>query len=204
MHCIAAGTTIAIQGNRWRPQAAKQEGNEVSITFPWSTWKERLERPNVRGFSIDSTSRNGAPFRKGGVAIDGETTEQATNEYLPPLPPQNSPLLPTHTHYFSYSRAHLPHRRARGSIRSTHVGYSLLFSHASACPVAPIIRYCTRPHMVYATRLAARLWSQRFRCSHLLYPRDGQSARVRPLQPSLNHAKAVKVVPRDAPCDRVR
>ena len=112
MHCIAAGTTIAIQGNRWRPQAAKQEGNEVSITFPWSTWKERLERPNVRGFSIDSTSRNGAPFRKGGVAIDGETTEQATNEYLPPLPPQNSPLPPTHTHYFSYSRAHLPHRRA--------------------------------------------------------------------------------------------
>ena len=51
--------TIAILGDRWRPQAAKQEGDKISKTFLCIVWKQRNERPIIGGVSI--RSRNGAP-----------------------------------------------------------------------------------------------------------------------------------------------
>ena len=53
--------TIAIVGDRWWPQAAKQEGDHVSKEFLCNIWKQRHEGPNVGGVSI--RSRNGAPSR---------------------------------------------------------------------------------------------------------------------------------------------
>ena len=55
--------TIAILGDRWWPQTAKQDGDRISKQFLCNIWKERNERPNVGGISI--RSRNGAPSRKG-------------------------------------------------------------------------------------------------------------------------------------------
>ena len=39
--------TIAILGDRWWPQTAKQEGDKISKKFLCYVWKKRLERPNV-------------------------------------------------------------------------------------------------------------------------------------------------------------
>ena len=66
--------TIAILGDRWWPQTAKQDGNRISKQFLCSIyiWKNRNERPNVRGVSI--RSRNGAPSRKGCV-VTGQMTK---------------------------------------------------------------------------------------------------------------------------------
>ena len=50
--------TIAILGDRWWPQTAKQDGDRISRQFLCSIWKKRNERPNVGGVSI--RSRNGA------------------------------------------------------------------------------------------------------------------------------------------------
>ena len=50
--------TIAILGDRWWPQTAKQDGDRISKRFLCSIWKKRNERPNVGGVSI--RSRNGA------------------------------------------------------------------------------------------------------------------------------------------------
>ena len=47
--------TMAILGDRWWPQTAKQDGDR----FLCNIWKKRNERPNVGGVSI--RSRNGAP-----------------------------------------------------------------------------------------------------------------------------------------------
>ena len=55
--------TIAILGDRWWPQTAKQEGDRISKQFLCNRWKRRNERPNVGGVSI--RGRNGAPSRKG-------------------------------------------------------------------------------------------------------------------------------------------
>ena len=57
--------TIAILGDRWWPQTAKQEGDRVSEQFLCNIWKKRTERPNAGGVSI--RSGNGAPSRKGSV-----------------------------------------------------------------------------------------------------------------------------------------
>ena len=73
--------TIAILGDRWWLQTAKQDGDRISKQFLCSIWKKRNERPNVGGVSIES--RNGAPSRKG-CAVNGQITKQATNEYAPP------------------------------------------------------------------------------------------------------------------------
>ena len=54
--------TIAILGDRWWLQTAKQDGDRISKQCLCSIWKKRSERPNVRGVSI--RSRNGAPSRK--------------------------------------------------------------------------------------------------------------------------------------------
>ena len=65
--------TIAILGDRWWPQAAKQEGGMISKTFLLCTiWKQRMERLSVGGVFI--RSRNGTPSRKGCV-VNGQMTK---------------------------------------------------------------------------------------------------------------------------------
>ena len=56
--------TIAILGDRWCPQTAKQQEvqDEQKVLC---IWPKRNERPNVGGVSI--RSGNGAPLRKGCV-----------------------------------------------------------------------------------------------------------------------------------------
>ena len=63
--------TIAILGDRWWPQTAKQDGDGISKQFLCNIWKKRNERQNVGGVSI--RSRNGAPSRKGCV-VNGQMT----------------------------------------------------------------------------------------------------------------------------------
>ena len=41
--------TIAILGDRWWPQTAKQDGDRVSKSFLCSIWKKRSKHPNVGG-----------------------------------------------------------------------------------------------------------------------------------------------------------
>ena len=69
--------TIAILGDRWWPQAAKQEGDKISQQFLHFIRKQCNERPLVRGVSI-ITSRGGAPSRKGCV-VNGQMT-RASNK----------------------------------------------------------------------------------------------------------------------------
>ena len=54
--------TIAILGDKWWPQPAKQHGDKTSKQFLCSLWKKRNERPNAGGVSI--RSRNGAPLER--------------------------------------------------------------------------------------------------------------------------------------------
>ena len=68
--------TIAILGDRWWPQTAKQDGNRISKQFLCNIWKKRNERPNVGGVSI--RSRYGAPSRNGCV-VNGHMTK-ASNQ----------------------------------------------------------------------------------------------------------------------------
>ena len=63
--------TIAILGDRWWPQTAKQDGDRISKEFLCYMWKKHDERPNVGGVSI--RSGNGAPSRKGCVVNDQMT-----------------------------------------------------------------------------------------------------------------------------------
>ena len=64
--------TIAIPGDRWWPQTAKQDGGRISKRFLCNIWKKRNERLNVGGVSI--RSRNGALSRKGCV-VSGQLTK---------------------------------------------------------------------------------------------------------------------------------
>ena len=41
--------TIAILGDEWWPQTAKQEGDEICKKKTCNIWKKRNERPNVEG-----------------------------------------------------------------------------------------------------------------------------------------------------------
>ena len=41
--------TIDILGDRWWPQVAKQERDNISRNVPSNIWKTRNERPNVGG-----------------------------------------------------------------------------------------------------------------------------------------------------------
>ena len=63
---------IAILGDRWWSQMAKQDGDRISTQFLCNISKNRHERPNVGG--VSTRSRNGAPFRKGCV-VNGKTTK---------------------------------------------------------------------------------------------------------------------------------
>ena len=74
--------TIAILGDRWWPQTAKQEGDVISKQFLCSIGNKRTERPNVGGVSIRSWI--GAPSRKGCMVNDQLT--QASNNVGPPRP----------------------------------------------------------------------------------------------------------------------
>ena len=67
---------IAILGDGWWPQTVKQNGDRISAQFLCSTWKKRIERPNVGGVSV--RSRNGAPSRKKCVVNDQMT--EASNK----------------------------------------------------------------------------------------------------------------------------
>ena len=64
--------TIAILGDKWRPQTAKQVGDRISKQILCNIWEKRNERRNVAGVSI--RSRNGAPSRKGCV-VNGQITK---------------------------------------------------------------------------------------------------------------------------------
>ena len=64
--------TIAILGDRWWPQTAKQDEDRTSKKFLCNIWKKRNERPNAGGVSI--RCRNGAPSRKGCV-VNGPMTK---------------------------------------------------------------------------------------------------------------------------------
>ena len=63
--------TIDILGDRWWPQAAKQDGDRISKQFLRSTWKKRDECPNVGGRCVSIRSRNSAPSRKE-CAVNGQ------------------------------------------------------------------------------------------------------------------------------------
>ena len=63
--------TIAILGDIWWPQTAKQNGDRKSKQFLCNIWKKHIERPNIGGVSVRST--NGAPSRKGYVVNDQMT-----------------------------------------------------------------------------------------------------------------------------------
>ena len=63
---------IAILGDRWWPQTAKQDGDRISKLFSCSIWTRRNERQNVGGVSI--WSRNGVPSRKG-CLVNGQMTK---------------------------------------------------------------------------------------------------------------------------------
>ena len=75
--------TIAILGDRWWPQTAKQDGDRISKQFVCNIWKKRNECPNVGGVSIRNRSRNGAPSRKGWV-VNGQMTKASNKLVRPP------------------------------------------------------------------------------------------------------------------------
>ena len=56
--------SIAILGDSWWPQTAKQQGGKISKKF-LNIRKRRNERPDVGG--VSTRSRNGGPSRKGCV-----------------------------------------------------------------------------------------------------------------------------------------
>ena len=58
--------------DRWWPQTAKQEGDEISKQFLCNIWRKLNERSIVAGVSI--RSRNGDPSRKGCV-VNGQMTK---------------------------------------------------------------------------------------------------------------------------------
>ena len=69
---LESSEKIAILGDRWWPQTAKQDGDRIFKQFLYNIWKKHNERPNVGGVSI--RSRNGAPSRKGCV-VNGQMTK---------------------------------------------------------------------------------------------------------------------------------
>ena len=76
--------TIAILGDKWWTQAAKQEGDLIRKKNLCYIWKQRNGHPHVGGVFI--RSRNGAPSRKGCVANYQMT--KASNKFVrPPADP---------------------------------------------------------------------------------------------------------------------
>ena len=75
--------TIAMLGDRWWTQTAKQDGDRISKQFLRILWKKRNERLTVGG--VSRRSRNGAPSRKGCV-VNGQMAK-ASNKGVPSPPP---------------------------------------------------------------------------------------------------------------------
>ena len=67
--------TIAILGDRWWPQTAKQDGDRICEQYLGILWKKRNEHPNVGG--VSTRSRNGAPSRKGCV-VNAQMTKASS------------------------------------------------------------------------------------------------------------------------------
>ena len=63
---------VAILGDRWWPQAAKQEGDQTSKRFLCNTWKERNERPKMLEVSLIKNG-NGATSRTECAVNDQKT-----------------------------------------------------------------------------------------------------------------------------------
>ena len=84
--------TIAILGDRWWPQAAKQKGDNINNKFLCNTWKQPNERPNVGG--VSTRSRDGAPLRKGCV-FNGKMTKASKQMSTPPPPTPPPSLAPS-------------------------------------------------------------------------------------------------------------
>ena len=76
MHYDNREKTIAILGDRWWLQTAKQDGDNICKRFLCKIRKKRNERLNIEGVSI--RSRNGAPSRKGRV-VNVYTTKEGNN-----------------------------------------------------------------------------------------------------------------------------
>ena len=72
---------IAIVGDRWWPQTAKQDGDRISKQFLCSIWKKRNGRLSIGGVSIKS--RDGAPSRKGCV-VNIQMTQGKQKMSTPP------------------------------------------------------------------------------------------------------------------------
>ena len=66
---------IAVLGDRWWPQKAKQEGDKARNML-YVTWKKRNVRPKAGGVSI--RGRNGSPSRKGCV-VNRQITKASSN-----------------------------------------------------------------------------------------------------------------------------
>ena len=66
------GKTIAILGDRWWYETAKQDRDKICRRFLCSVWKKRNEYLAAEG--VSPRSRNGAPSRKRCV-VNGQTTE---------------------------------------------------------------------------------------------------------------------------------
>ena len=86
---VSSEKTIAILGDRWWPQTAKQGGDRISKHFLCSTWKKRSEPPNVGGVSV--RSGNDALSPKGCV-VNGQMTKASNKRVRCPPPP------PSRTH----------------------------------------------------------------------------------------------------------
>ena len=67
--------TIAVLGDRWWTQTAKQDGERISKQFLCNIWEKRDERPNIGDVSIGS--KNGVPSRKGCV-VNGQMTKASS------------------------------------------------------------------------------------------------------------------------------
>ena len=68
---------IAILGDRWWPQAAKQEGDKISNKFLCSIRKQRNERPNIGGAS---TRRTVLRPERDACVVNGPMTKQQMKE----------------------------------------------------------------------------------------------------------------------------
>ena len=82
--------TIAILGNRWWPQTAKQDGDKMCRRFLCSVWKKRNEYLNagrVSLFGVGTVLRLERDERS-----MGKRRRQAKHEYAPP-PPSSLQLL---------------------------------------------------------------------------------------------------------------
>ena len=71
--------TVAILGDRWWPQTAKQEGEKTRKSYVIYENNEM----NAQILEVSNRSRNGAPSRKGCV-VNGRMTKASNKQVCPP------------------------------------------------------------------------------------------------------------------------